>query len=203
LDQALKLAESLHDVPSQLICYLPLWGRKIRAALYDDALDSAQRCAEAAKKAPDPCPAAMGRVDAGHYQALSWPPRRSAGASSALAGHRHRERAARASQCGRYDRRVATLGSLASTLWLQGFPSRPSNWECAHWRRPSRFQFALPVSVAMTSAGFNRYLSDTDIDAVEHDIVELMEHARTHSIGDQLGIGHCLLGFVSDETQSI
>jgi predicted ATPase len=49
-------------------------------------------------------------------------------------------------------------------------------------------QFALPVSVAMTWAGFNRYLSDTDIDAVEHDIVELMEHARTHSIGNQLGM---------------
>ncbi len=55
-------------------------------------------------------------------------------------------------------------------------------------------QFALPVSVAMTWAGFNRYLSDIDIDAVEQDIVELMEHARTHSIGNQLGIGHCLLG---------
>src|SRR5260370_10043624 len=55
-------------------------------------------------------------------------------------------------------------------------------------------QFALPVSVAMTWAGFNRYLADTDIDAVEHDIVELMEHARTHSIGNQLGIGHCFLG---------
>jgi len=30
--KTLKLAESLHDVASQLICYLPLWGRKIRTA---------------------------------------------------------------------------------------------------------------------------------------------------------------------------
>src|SRR5260221_5080594 len=64
--KALKLAESLHDVPSQLICYLPLWGRKIRAALYDDALDNAQRCAEAANKAPNPGPAAMSEWMLGH-----------------------------------------------------------------------------------------------------------------------------------------
>src|SRR5882757_7260953 len=64
--KALKLAESLDDIPSQLTCYLPLWGRKIRAAVYDDALDSAQKCAEAAKKATDPGPAAMAEWMLGH-----------------------------------------------------------------------------------------------------------------------------------------
>src|SRR5216683_1443296 len=118
-----------------------------------------------------------GRVDAGPYQASSWPPRRSAGASSALSGHRHRQGAARASQ-----------------LWLQGFSEQARLLGMRALEEARPLQFALPVSVAMTWAGFNRYLSDTDIDAVEHDIVELMEHARTHSIGNQLGIGHCLLG---------
>jgi predicted ATPase len=51
----------------------------------------------------------------------------------------------------------------------------------------------MPLSVAMTWASFHRYLSDTDIDSVEHDIVELIEHARTHSIKPQVGIGNCLL----------
>jgi predicted ATPase len=52
----------------------------------------------------------------------------------------------------------------------------------------------MPLSVAMTWATFHRYLSDTDIDAIEQDIVELIEHARTHSIKPQVGIGHCFLG---------
>jgi predicted ATPase len=51
----------------------------------------------------------------------------------------------------------------------------------------------MPLSVAMTWASFHGYLSDTDIDAVEHDIVELIEHARTHSIKPQVGIGNCFL----------
>ena len=93
-----------------------------------------------------------------------------------------------------YDRRVDTLGNLASTLWLQGFPEQARLLGMRALEEAQPLQFALPVSVAMTWAGFNRYLSDIDIDAVEHDIVELIEHARTHSIGNQLGIGHCLLG---------
>jgi predicted ATPase/DNA-binding winged helix-turn-helix (wHTH) protein len=192
--KALKLAESLHDVPSQIKCYLPLWGRKIRAALYDDALDSAQRCAEAAKKAPDPGPAAMAEWMLGHTKHhLGRLAEARVHLQRSLDIDTEKARLAQVNAVG-YDRRVDTLGNLASTLWLQGFPeqARVLGMRALEEARP--LQFALPVSVAMTWAGFNRYLSDTDIDAVEPDIVELMEHARTHSIGNQLGIGHCLLG---------
>jgi len=192
--KALKLAESLHDVPSQLVCYLPLWGRKIRAALYDDALDSAQRCAEAAKKAPDPGPAAMAEWMLGHTKHhLGRLAEARVHLQRSLDIDTEKARLAQVKVAG-YDRRVDTLGNLASTLWLQGFSEQARLLGVRALEEARPLQFALPVSVAMTWAGFNRYLSDTDIDAVEHDIVELMEHARTHSIGNQLGIGQCLLG---------
>src|SRR5262249_8318297 len=54
--------------------------------------------------------------------------------------------------------------------------------------------FALPFSVAMTWAAFNDYLSEVDIDPIEHDIVDMVEHARAHEIANQVGIGHCMLG---------
>ena len=192
--KALKLAESLHDVRSQLVCYLPLWGRKIRAALYDDALDSAQRCAEAATKTPDPGPAAMAEWMLGHTKHhLGRLAEARVHLQRSLDIDTEKARLAQVNTAG-YDRRVDTLGNLASTLWLQGFSEQARLLGLRALEEARPLQFALPVSVAMTWAGFNRYLSDTDIDAVEHDIVELMEHARTHSIGNQLGIGHCLLG---------
>jgi predicted ATPase len=46
----------------------------------------------------------------------------------------------------------------------------------------------------MMWAVFNKYLSDTDIEAIEHDVVELMEYARVYSIGSYQGFGLCLLG---------
>jgi tetratricopeptide (TPR) repeat protein len=193
--KALKLAESLHDVPSQLICYLPLWGRKIRAALYDDALDSAQRCAEAANKAPNPGPAAMAEWMLGHTKHhLGRLAEARVHLQRSLDIDTEKARLAQVNAVG-YDRRVDTLGNLASTLWLQGFPEQARLLGMREALKEAQpLQFALPVSVAMLWAAFNGYLSDTDIDAVEHDIVELIEHARTHSIASQLGIGHCLLG---------
>jgi tetratricopeptide (TPR) repeat protein len=93
-----------------------------------------------------------------------------------------------------YDRRVDTLGNLANTLWMQGLPEQAESLGLRVLEAAQPLQFAMPLSVAMTWACFDRYLSDTDIDAVEHEIVELIEHARTHSIRPQVGIGQCFLG---------
>jgi hypothetical protein len=92
-----------------------------------------------------------------------------------------------------YERRVDTLGNLASTLWMQGFPEQAASLGLRVLEAARPLQFAMPLSVAMTWASFHRYLSDTDIEAVEHDIVELIEHARTHLIKPQVGIGNCFL----------
>jgi predicted ATPase len=189
------LAETLRDMQGQLILrYLATWGRKIRSTLYDDALDSAQRCAEEANKTSDPGPAAMAEWMLGHVKHhLGHLAEARVHLQRSLDIDTEKARLAQVNAIG-YDRRVDTLGNLASTLWLQGFPEQARLMGMRALEQARPLQFALPVSVAMVWAGFNRYLSDTDIDAVEHDIVELIEHARTHSIASQLGIGHCLLG---------
>jgi tetratricopeptide (TPR) repeat protein len=93
-----------------------------------------------------------------------------------------------------YDRRVDALGLLSSTLWLQGYPDQARLCARQGVEAAQPLPFALPISIAMTWSAFNGYLADTDIDAVEHDIVEMMEHARTHAIGSQVGMGYCILG---------
>jgi predicted ATPase/DNA-binding winged helix-turn-helix (wHTH) protein len=189
------LADTLRDMQGQLILrYLATWGRNIRAALYDDALDGAQACAEEAKKAPDPGPAAMAEWMLGHANHhLGRLAEARVHLQRSLDIDTEKARLAQVNALG-YDRRVDTLGNLANTLWLQGFPEQARLLGLRALEQARPLQFALPVTVAMIWAGFNRYLSDTDIDAVEQDIVELIEHARTHAIGSQLGIGNCLLG---------
>jgi predicted ATPase/DNA-binding winged helix-turn-helix (wHTH) protein len=190
-----RLAETLRDRQGQLILrHLASWGRKIRTAMYHEALDGAQKCAEEAKKAPDPGPAALAEWMLGHAKHhLGRLAEARVHLQRSLDIDSEKARLAQVNSIG-YDRRVDTLGNLASTLWLQGFPEQARLLGMRALEEARPLQFALPVSVAMVWAGFNRYLFDTDIDAVEHDIVELMEHARTHSIGSQLGVGHCFLG---------
>jgi len=54
--------------------------------------------------------------------------------------------------------------------------------------------FPVPISVAKAWTSLNRYLSGIDIDAIEHDALELAEYGRTHSVGGYQGIGLCILG---------
>jgi predicted ATPase len=93
-----------------------------------------------------------------------------------------------------YDRRVDGLGLLSSTLWLQGYPDQARLCARRGVEEAQPLPFALPISIAMTWAAFNSYLADADIDATEDEIVEMMEHARTHAIGSQVGMGLCILG---------
>ena len=46
----------------------------------------------------------------------------------------------------------------------------------------------------MSWAILSTYLSEPDIDVVEHDAVELLEYATTHSIDSDAGFALCLLG---------
>jgi hypothetical protein len=54
--------------------------------------------------------------------------------------------------------------------------------------------FAIPIGVAMSCAILTTYLSEPDFDVLEHDAVELLEHATTHSIDGDAGFALCLLG---------
>ncbi|MBC9032640.1 helix-turn-helix transcriptional regulator [Sphingomonas sp. JC676] len=190
----LELAESLDDLACQLACFLPLWGSEIRAARYDDALKNASKCVEAAKKMPEPGPSATAEWMVGHSQHhLGRLAEARVHLQRGLAIDTDQARLAQTMAVG-YDRKVDGLGLLASTLWLQGFPdqARQTALRAAATARP--LPFALPISVAMTWLAYIDYLSSADIDAIEQDIVEMTEHARTHSIGSQVGVGLCILG---------
>src|SRR5258706_2971812 len=54
--------------------------------------------------------------------------------------------------------------------------------------------FAIPMGVAMSCAILTTYLSEPDLDLLEHDAVELLEHAKTHSIDGDAGFALVLLG---------
>ena len=188
------LAETVRETQGQLILrYVSSWGGSIRTR-YDEAFELAQRCAEDATKLSDPGPTALAEWMLGHsLHHLGRLAEARMHLERSLDVDTEKARLAQVNAIG-YDRRVDTLGNLANTLWMQGFPEQAELLGLRLLETARPLQFAMPLSVAMTWASFNRYFSDTDIDAVERDIVELTEHARTHSIKPQVGIGHCLLG---------
>src|SRR5712675_574477 len=188
------LAKTVRETQGQLILrYLASWGGSIRTR-YDEAFEIAQKCAEDVKKLSDPGPTALAEWMLGHsLHHLGRLAEARTHLERSLAVDTEKARLAQVNAIG-YDRRVDTLGNLASTLWMQGFPEQAKLLGLRVLEAARPLQFAMPLSVAMTWASFHGYLSDTDIDAVEHDIVELIEHARTHSIKPQVGIGHCFLG---------
>jgi predicted ATPase len=187
------LEKTVRETQGQLLLrYLASWGSSIRTR-YDEALELAQRCAEDAKKLSDVGPTALAEWMLGHsLHHLGRLAEARSHLQHSLDIDTEKARLAQVNAIG-YDRRVDTLGNLASTLWMQGFPEQAELLGARVLEAARPLQFAMPLSVAMTWASFHRYLSDTDIDSVEHDIVELIEHARTHSIKPQVGIGNCLL----------
>jgi tetratricopeptide (TPR) repeat protein len=187
------LEKTVRETQVQLILrYLASWGSSIRTR-YDEALELAQRCDEDAKKLSDVGPTALAEWMLGHsLHHLGRLAEARTHLQRSLDIDTEKARLAQVNAIG-YDRRVDTLGNLASTVWMQGFPEQAELLGLRVLEAARPLQFAMPLSVAMTWASFHRYLSDTDIDSVEHDIVELIEHARTHSIKPQVGIGNCFL----------
>jgi tetratricopeptide (TPR) repeat protein len=187
------LENTVRETQGQLILrYLASWGSSIRTR-YDEALELAQRCAEDAKKLSDVGPTALAEWMLGHsLHHLGRLAEARTHLQRSLDIDTEKARLAQVNAIG-YDRRVDTLGNLASTVWMQGFPEQAELLGLRVLDAARPLQFAMPLSVAMTWASFHRYLSDTEIDSVEHDIVELIEHARTHSIKPQVGIGNCFL----------
>jgi len=187
------LEETVRETQGQLILrYLASWGSSIRTR-YHEAFELAQRCAEEAKKLSDVGPTALAEWMLGHsLHHLGRLAEARTHLQRSLDIDTEKARLAQVNAIG-YDRRVDTLGNLASTVWMQGFPEQAKSLGARVLEAARPLQFAMPLSVAMTWASFHGYLSDTDIDSVEHDIVELIEHARTHSIKPQVGIGNCFL----------
>jgi predicted ATPase/DNA-binding winged helix-turn-helix (wHTH) protein len=193
-EKTLERATALNDVPAQLLAYLALWAGEIRGAQYVQALVTAERCAAVVRDSPDPGLQAMGEWMLGcskHCTAVF-------GASRS-----HLERylmldtdAARLAmiQATGYDRLVDALGVLSNTLCIMGLPDQARAMGRRAVAEAQSMGFAIPIGVAMSCAILTTYLSEPDLDVLEHHAVELLEHATTHSIDGDAGFAFCLLG---------
>ncbi|MDB5480006.1 MAG: transcriptional regulator [Caulobacteraceae bacterium] len=193
-DETLERAAALNDVPAQQLAYLVLWGGEIRAAQYAQALATAEKSAALVEGSSDPGSQAMGQWMLGHSKHHT----------AQFGGAReHLERylmidtdAARVAmlKATGYDRLIDAQSLLSNTLWIIGRPEQARAMGKQAVADARSLGFAIPIGVAMSWAMLNTYLSDPDIDVVEHDAVELLEHASTHSIDSDAGFALCLLG---------
>src|SRR5262249_49398345 len=90
-------------------------------------------------------------------------------------------------------RRVDALGILANTLWTQGKPEQARKLAEQAVAEARELPIELPFGVAMTWAGLSRYLYDRDIGAIEHDMVELIEHGRGHGVNSEISFALSIL----------
>ena len=192
--KALELAISLNDIKGELSAYLALWGHAVRTPHYQEALDVAERSVNTAKKIADPGLRSMAEWMLGitkhrlgqHTEARQHLQR-------SLYTDTETSRHAQLRQVG-YDRRTDTLATLSNLFWLQGLPRQAEKTGERAMETATTLGFPVPISVAKAWTSLNRYLSGIDIDAIEHDALELAEYGRTHSVGGYQGIGLCILG---------
>jgi predicted ATPase/DNA-binding winged helix-turn-helix (wHTH) protein len=193
-NKTLDLAEKLQDAPRQVYAYLALWAMEERAPLYDDALDRALKCANAVRRMSDPGAVAMAEwmlgVTRHHLGQLG---EAEAHLRRALDTDTEASRHAQLNVTG-YDRRVDAMVELANVVWLKGLPEQAERWGARAMEEARAGDYALTLAAAMAWTGLNRFLSEPDIDAIEHEIVDLVEHARTHALAAYQGFGLCLLG---------
>jgi tetratricopeptide (TPR) repeat protein len=192
---AINLAMSLRNVHSQIFGFLALlWGLEERATLYKDSLERALNAVEMAKESLDPGAGPLAFWMMGTSE-------RHLGRLEDARAHLQRSLDIDTEQSRRrqlretgYDRRVDAMVEMSTLLWLQGFPDQARDWGSRAIDEARELGLAIPLCAAMTWPVFNRFLLDADIDAVERDTVELLEHARTHTAVTYEGFGLCILG---------
>jgi tetratricopeptide (TPR) repeat protein len=93
-----------------------------------------------------------------------------------------------------YDRRSDALGNLSCVLWLTGSPEQALRIGSEAVSVARLLEFPLPIGVAGMWNGLTQYFIEPDIDKIEADMVNLVEHARTHGIVQFQGFGLSILG---------
>ena len=193
-ERTLERATELNDVPAQLLSYLALWAGEIRGAQYPQALATAENCAAVVRDLPDPGSQAIGEWMLGCSKHCT-------GAFDDSRAHLERYllldteagRQAMIEATG-YDRLVDALGVLSNTLCIMGLADQAQATGKRAVVEAQALGFAIPIGVAMSCAILTTYLCEPDLDVLEHDAVELLEHAKTHSIDGDAGFALCLLG---------
>jgi tetratricopeptide (TPR) repeat protein len=193
-NKAFDLAVSLGDVESQMSCHLALWALQVRVPRYADCLAVAEDCLRTAERADNPGAIGqaewmlgqsklhLGRLEEAmsHYQRF-------------MAVDTEASRLAMMKQTG-YDRRSDALGNLSFLLWLTGSPEQALRIGSEAVSVARSLEFPLPIAVAGMWNGLTHYFIESDIDKIEADMVDLVEHARTHGIVQFQGFGLSILG---------
>ena len=193
-DKAFDLAVSLGDIESQMSCHLALWALQVREPRYADCLAVAEDCLRTAERSDNPGAIGqaewmlgqsnlhLGRLEEAmsHYQRF-------------IAVDTEASRLAMMKQTG-YDRRSDALGNLSCLLWLTGSPEQALRMGSEAVAVARSLEFPLPIAVAGMWNGLTQYFIEPDIDRIEADMVDLVEHARTHGIVQFQGFGLSILG---------
>jgi predicted ATPase/DNA-binding winged helix-turn-helix (wHTH) protein len=193
-DKAFGLAVNLGDIESQMSCHLALWALQVRVPRYAVCLGVAEDCLRTADRAGNPGAIGqaewmlgqtnlhLGRLEEAmsHYQRF-------------MAVDTEASRLAMMRQTG-YDRRSDALGNLSCLSWLTGSPEKALQIGGEAMSVARSLQFPLPIAVASMWNGLTRYFIESDIDKIEADMVDLVEHARTHGIVQFQGFGLSILG---------
>jgi tetratricopeptide (TPR) repeat protein len=93
-----------------------------------------------------------------------------------------------------YDRKVDALAVLANTLWTLGHTEQAKTVVARAIEEAHSSGFAIAIGIARNWALLNAYHSEPDTDVIEHNAVELLDFARTHSLPPEIGFTHCILG---------
>jgi predicted ATPase len=183
------LAEKLNDVERQLDSLLVLWAHQIRLPNYVKAIELADRCGDVAERAGD-----RGAIATANYmRGISY---HHAGrllrAESCLELSLHRDsEATRRAIINRfgYDRKIDAMGILASVAWLRGSPDHAWRLNQMAIAEARQLDHAVPLCVALASAGFNTYLTSPEDGETEALANELIERARKYSVESYHGFG--------------
>jgi len=183
------LAERLNDVERQLDSLLVLWAHQIRLPNYVKAIELADRCGDVAETTGD-----RGAIATANYmRGISY---HHAGrllqAESCLELSLHRDdEAARRAIINRfgYDRKVDAMCILASVAWLRGSPDHAWRLNQMAIAEARQLDHAVPLCVALASAGFNMYRTGPEDGATEVLANELVERAGKHSVASYHGFG--------------
>jgi predicted ATPase/DNA-binding winged helix-turn-helix (wHTH) protein len=192
--KTLELAEALQDASRQFFSYLVIWARDIRETWYAGALATAERCLIASKRITDPSFRAGAEWIIGHtYHHLGRLEESQVHFNASLDSDTEVARRSYTRLTG-LDRRTDLMGIMANTLWMLGFADQAQRSGERALAEAHALQFELSIGVVMIWTGFNKYLSDPDIGAVERDMVELLEHGRSHSVDNEAGFALSILG---------
>ncbi|SHN71278.1 Predicted ATPase [Bradyrhizobium erythrophlei] len=193
-NKAFGLAVSLGDVESQMSCHLALWALQIRVPHYADCLAVAEDCLRTAERADNS--GAIGQAEWMLGQSnlhLGRPEEAMSHYQRFITVDTEASRLAMMKQTG-YDRRSDALGNLSFLWWLTGSPEQALRIGSEAVSVARSLEFPLPIAVAGMWNGLTHYFIESDIDKIEADMVDLVEHARTHGIVQFQGFGLSILG---------